>query len=223
MKLPVVAAALLAAAPAAAETRDDGQLWWHNVANGPLGRDWVYNAEFQIRWDNDVTRNSTILARLAAGHQLSKRVTVFQGYVHQHIPRAGRDRNEERSYQQLSWRVGEGPWGSLQARTRFEQRWFSDGSDMGLRARQQLRYEYPIGTGERPVVAVATGELLFNLRTTDYGALRGFEASRTFAGLRVPFLDEHTVEAGYQAQYSDDDAPGSSIAHTLLVTLTLRP
>jgi hypothetical protein len=216
-------AALVAAAPSVAQTSRDEQLWLNLSLNGTLSEGVPWQAEVQPRWDKGMSRHAVLLFRLAAGKRIAKNVTVWQGYVHQKQYQDGADRNEERSYQQLNWQAATGRWGSLQFRTRFEQRWFSNGNDMGLRARQQVRYEKPLGTSDRAVVAVATGELFFNLRDTDYGARDGFEASRTFAGLRVPLSDRHSVEAGYLAQYSDDSAPGAALAHILSVTLTARP
>lgn len=220
-----IAATLLLLAPTAAvaQTREDAQLWMNFSVQGELTDELVWLAEFQPRFGDNLSRNTVLLGRIAAGWKFNDHLTIYQGLVRQNLYDNGPGRrSENRSFQQVNWKAAAGRWGSLQSRTRFEQRWFSNGSDVGLRLREQLRYEKPLGSGDDGLVGVATAEAMFNLRATDYGARRGFETARLFAGGRLPISDRHSIEAGYQMQVAVAN-PGTDVAHVLLVIMIIRP
>ena len=206
---------------AQARVRQDRQLWLNFSAQGNLNKRAIWVAEVQPRLARDLSVPSVLLGRIAAGYRLTNSVTVYQGFVYQELL-DGAERNERRSYQQADFDLASGSWGALRARLRVEQRWFSNGSDMGLRVREQIRYEKELSDDDKPLIGVLTAEAFANAITTDYGARRGFESTRLFAGFRVP-LDEQSVETGYQAQISAPPGGDTRIDHILLVTLRLRP
>lgn len=220
---PIALALMAGALPsgAAARTTHDSQLWLNFSAQGDLGGGMIWAADVQPRLSNDLSRPSVLLSRVAIGHEVTERITIYQGFVYQELF-DGQGRNERRSYQQADLDVASGRWGALKGRIRFEQRWFSNGSDMGLRFREQLRYEKPLSDRKKPLVGVLTGEVFVNMRTTNYGARRGFESTRLFGGVRIP-LGEQSLETGYQAQITAPPGGDRRVDHILLMTFRLRP
>ena len=204
-----------------AQVRQDRQLWVNFSAQGELGKRKVWVAEVQPRLARNLSVPSVLLGRMAVGYEVNDRITIYQGFVYQELL-DGATRHEKRSYQQADLDVASGTWGTLKARLRLEQRWFSNGSEMGLRFREQLRYEKALTVNEEPLVGVLTAEAFANVLTADYGARRGFESARLFAGVRIP-IDEQSTETGYQAQISAPPGDERRLDHVLLVTFRLRP
>lgn len=215
------ALAVVAPATASARVRQDRQLWVNLSAQGKLGKARLWTAELHPRVGKNLSAPSVLLARLAVGFVVSERLTVHQGFVYQELL-DGRPRNEKRPYQQADLDIASGDWGTLKGRLRLEQRWFSNGSDMGLRFREQIRFEKALSDVEKPLTGIATAEVFVNVLTTDYGARRGFETVRLFGGLRIPLADQ-AVEAGYQAQISAPPGGNQRIDHILLLTFRLKP
>lgn len=209
--------------PAAARTSQDEQLWVNLTAMGPVSGDIVYFAEIQPRVGDGVSRLDQALLRGAVGVKLSDRVTLYQGYAHVAVPIVGgRDVNEERSFQQLNWSLGR-PWGGdLSSRTRLEQRWRSDGNDMGWRLREMLRFEKPLREGSGAVNALVYAEGFLALNNTDWGAKSGFDQLRSFAGVEVGLPGASTLELGYLNQAINQRGGNSRINHVASVTLFFR-
>lgn len=213
-------ATLLLAAPAAAST--DEQLWLNVTAQGPVGGPVVYLAELQPRFGNGISDLDQRILRGAAGIRLSQAVTIHQGYALVVTPQSsGPPDREDRSFQQLGWTIGPVGQGSLSSRFRLEQRWRSDGEDVGWRLRGQLRYAYPLGEGERPTSALGWVEGFLHLNDTDWGTRTGFDRVRTFAGVELPIAGRSTVEAGYLNQVVRAGGD-TSMQHVAAVTLMLR-
>lgn len=211
------------AAPAAAETREDEQVWVNLTAMGPIAGDMVYFAEVQPRMGDGASRLDQLLLRGAIGLKLSPAVTLYQGYAHIVVPvDGGRDVNEERSFQQLGWLMGK-PWGGeLSSRTRFEQRWRSDGGDTGWRLREMLRYEKPLKPGTNTVNALVYAEGFLALNDTDWGARGGFDQLRSFVGVELGVKDATTVELGYLNQVIDQTRGRTRVNHVASVSLFFR-
>lgn len=221
--VPLACAAILmfASGTASARVRQDQQLWINFSAQGKLGGGKLWTAELHPRIGKNLSAPSALLGRVAVGFAISKRVTLHQGLVYQEVF-DGQPRNEKRPYQQADLNIASGHWGTLSGRLRLEQRWFSTGSEMGLRFREQIRFERPLTGAEAPAVGILAGEAFVNVLNTDYGARTGFEAARLFAGVRLP-LAEQAVEAGYQAQISASPGGNSRVDHILMLTFRLRP
>lgn len=213
----------LAALPARADTSSDEQLWVNLTAMGSVSGDLVYFAEWQPRMGDGISRLDQMLLRGAVGWKLSSDVTLYQGYAHVVVPlEERRDANEERSFQQLSWTLGK-PWGGeLSSRTRLEQRWRSDGDDMGWRLREMLRYEKPLKPGSNAVNALAYSEAFVALNSTDWGAKGGFDQIRTFLGAELGLKGASTIELGYLNQVIDQRGGRTRINHVASISLFLR-
>ncbi|WP_375195423.1 DUF2490 domain-containing protein [Sphingobium sp.] len=217
------AAVLGLAGQVQARTSEDEQLWVNLTAMGSLSGKLVYFAEIQPRVGDGVSRLDQLLLRGAVGWKLSPSLTVYQGYAHVVLPvDGGRDVNEERSFQQVSWTIGK-PWaGELSSRTRLEQRWRSDGEDMGWRLREMLRYEKPLKPGSNAVNALIYGEGFVALNSTDWGAKGGFDQLRSFIGAELGLGGASTAEIGYLNQYINQRAGNSRVNHVASITLFFR-
>lgn len=223
--LAATLAATLATLPltANAETQEDEQVWVNLTAMGPVSGDLVYFAELQPRTGDGSSRLDQLLLRGAAGWKLSPKVTVYQGYAHVVVPvDGGKDVNEERSFQQVSWNMAK-PWGGeLSSRTRLEQRWRSNGDDMGWRLREMLRYEKPLKPGSDAVNALLYSEVFVALNDTDWGARSGFDQLRTFAGAEIGLPGASTIEVGYLNQVIDQTGGRTRVNHVAALSLWFR-
>ncbi|TZG28004.1 DUF2490 domain-containing protein [Sphingomonas montanisoli] len=220
-KLLLVLAAL--STPALAATRQEEQVWINFTAMGSLKGDLVYFAEIQPRLNGDAGPIDQLLMRPAIGWKLSPALTIYQGYAHVEVPREGRgDRNEERSFQQLSWSIGTVGKIELSSRTRLEQRFVSDGRDTGWRLRQFVRAETPLGASKSGPAALGWMEGFVALNDTDWGARKGFDQFRTFAGMEIPLAGRSTVEIGYLNQVINQTAGNTRINHVASITLWAR-
>lgn len=209
--------------PAAAETREDEQVWLNLTAMGSISDRLVYFAEVQPRIGDGVSRVQQVLLRPAIGWKISSSVTVYQGYAHAVLPiSGGRDRNEDRSFQQVTWNAGKVGPGDLSFRTRLEQRWLSNGRDTGWRARQMIRYRLPFRADRKGVGMLGWTEPFVALNGTDWGARGGFDQLRTFVGAEVPIGGKSTAELGYLNQFVDRGGGIRQVNHVASVTVFVR-
>ena len=147
----------------------------------------------------------------------------YQGFAHVVVSvDGGQDVNEERGFQQLNWTMGK-PWGGeLSSRTRLEQRWRSDGDDMGWRLREMLRYEKPLRTGSDALNALVYAEGFVALNDTDWGARGGFDQIRSFIGAELGLPGASTLEVGYLNQLINQRGGDTRVNHVAAVTLFFR-
>ena len=228
MRRPVRALAVCAAlmgftGNAMARTTQDEHVWVNLTAMGSVSGRLVYFAEVQPRVGDGISRLDQLLLRGAVGWKLSPKLTVYQGYAHVIVPvDGGRDVNEERTFQQVSWIIGK-PWGGeFSSRTRLEQRWRNDGDDMGWRLREMLRYEKPLKPGTNAVNALIYGEGFVALNSTDWGAKGGFDQMRSFVGAELGLGGASTAEVGYMNQYINQRGGNARVNHIASITLFFR-
>lgn len=217
------AALAFMSSPAVAATSEDEQFWLNLTATGSIKDELVYFAEIQPRVGDGVSRVDQALFRGALGWKFSPSLIVYQGYAHVVLPvEGGKDVNEERSFQQLSWTLGK-PWGGeLSSRTRLEQRWRSDGDDMGWRLREMIRYEKPLKADSDAVNALVYAEGFAALNDTDWGARLGFDQLRSFIGAELGLPGASTLEVGYLNQVINQRAGNTRVNHVASVTLFFR-
>ena len=210
-------------APAHAETSQDEQFWLNLTSMGSIKDDLVYFAEIQPRIGDGISRIDQALFRGAIGWKFSPSVTLYQGFAHIVVPvEGGKDVNEERSFQQINWTLGK-PWaGKLSSRTRLEQRWRSDGDDMGWRLREMLRYEKPLKPGSDALNALVYAEGFIALNDTDWGVRGGFDQLRSFIGAEVGLPGASTLEVGYLNQVINQRGGDTRVNHVASVTLFFR-
>ena len=223
--LHVAATALVAgsACSAAAQTVEDEAIWLNATLMGRLGEKLVYFAEVQPRVTDSASRLSQVLLRPAIGWEFSKNVTVYQGYAHVVEPMVtGSDRREDRLFQQVTWNVGKIGSMEVQSRSRFEQRWRSDGAGVALRGRQMVRFEYPLAPGSKRTAVLGSVEGFVGLKSAEWGGVTGFDQVRTFVGVEIPLAGKSTIEAGYLNQLRDAAGRRIDMAHVASLTLFVR-
>jgi hypothetical protein len=207
-----------------AQTTHDEQAWINLTATGPVAEGGVYFIEVQPRIGDGVSRLDALLLRGGVGLKLSPSVTLFQGYAHIVSPVSeGRDVNEERSFQQLNLDLGNIGRARLSSRTRLEQRWRSDGGDMGWRLRELVRVALPVRPDSDAVKAVLYTEGFLALNDTDWGARGGFDQLRTFAGLELALPGDASMDVGYLNNVIDRGGGAVRMNHVAAVTVTFRP
>lgn len=205
------------------ETLHDGQAWVNLTVMGGVSGDAVYFLEVQPRMGDDFSRLDTLLLRGAAGWKVSSTLTLYQGYAHVITPvDGGRDINEERTFQQLNLALGKPLGGDLSSRIRVEQRWRSNGGDMGWRLREMVRYERPLRMGSDAVNALVYAEAFLALNDTDWGARGGFDQLRSFIGTEVGLAGPSTLELGYLNQTVNQTGGHIRMNHAASITLFYR-
>ena len=106
---------------------------------------------------------------------------------------------------------------ALQSRSRFEQRFSTEGSGVGNRFREFVRAGWlPLGS---PVGLVLWDEIFFGFNDTDWGAVAGYDQNRLFLGGMIPIDDWARVEAGYLMVHLNRDPQQlvSAIAFNLYI------
>ena len=219
---PLAAIALTIAAPAAAATVEDEQVWLNATVMQTTKGGFAWFAEVQPRIGNGVSRMQQLILRPAIGWRLSDKVTAYGGYAHVALPiEDGPDRNEERFFGQVSWTMGPVGGGTLSSRSRVEHRRLSNGRETGWRLREMLRYVHPIGAPQRTRALVSL-EGFAALNDTDWGARAGFDQLRSFAGVEVPIGGKSTLELGYLNQAINDPARRIRMNHVASLAVFLR-
>jgi Protein of unknown function (DUF2490) len=142
---PVLTALLLGLAPCLLAAQDhDLQQWTLLVAQGPISDDLVVQAEIQPRLTNDASRLGQFQITPAIGYRVSKKATVFIGYMFVHTDPVNRPAfDENRVYQHLVYTLGKVGDVTLTARTRMEARTVVGAEDLAWRFRQQVRAQMP--------------------------------------------------------------------------------
>lgn len=214
----------LASIPQAhASTTHDEQVWVNLTSMGNVTDKVVYFAEVQPRAGDSASDVNLIALRGAVGLKLSPKVSLYQGYGHFITPvDSGRDINEERSFQQLNVALGKPLGGELTSRTRFEQRWRSDGREVGFRLREMIRYERPLKANSDAVNALVYAEGFVALNDTDWGVSSGFDQLRTFVGAEIGLKGLSTFEIGYLNQAINRPNNQIQMNHVASISLFYR-
>lgn len=203
---------------AIAGTNEDEQLWLNMTATGPVSGKLIYFAEIQPRFSDRASGADQTLLRGALGWKLSDRVSVYLGYARVMLDAA----HEDRSFQQLNWTVGKLLGGELSSRTRVEQRWRSDGDDLGWRLREMARYEKPLKSNSNTLNALIYAEAFAALNSADWGAKAGFDQLRSFVGAEVGLPGASTMEIGYLNQLVNQRGGDARVNHVASITLFFR-
>lgn len=182
---------------------------------------WRYGIASQWRNFHRGSGSDQYLLRTSIGLDLKPGMTAWAGFDYFVTdPSGGGTRYERRLWQQLAWAAKSYDWGSLSFRSRFEQRDIENGSDIGLRFRQQAQLAIPVDS--RDATAIFSVEHFSNLKDTDWGARSGFDQIRSYGGIRIPMTDSTSVEAGYMHQYVNRAGGNDAVNHTLMLHLRVR-
>lgn len=211
--------ALLLAASAAAQ---DVQSWNTLLVQGPVDGKLLLWGELQPRFTNDGDRLGQFIARGAIGVRTKNDIDFHAGYHFQHNnPGRGENSDEHRLWQQVMGPVYRRKDGlALITRWRLEQRTIVGADDLGWRLRMFWRLQAPLnGPGTAGPLLISETFLAFN--STDWGARRGFDQQRLFAGWLQPLGKRLNLEAGYMYQHLNRPGPDPG-NHILNITLNRR-
>lgn len=192
-------AGLASAIPAFAQDHDSQQ-WTLFVAQGQVADDMVVQVDVQPRMTNNASRLGQFQLSPSIGYKVSKKTTLFFGYMYVHTDPVDRPATDEnRIYQHVIYPVGKIGDVSITARTRVEGRMVVGAEDLSVRFRQQLRAQMPLGDKDAPKLVVWT-EAFYNLNDADWGPRAGFDRWRNLIGVDVPIAQGLMIEPAYLDQ-----------------------
>lgn len=178
----------------------DFQQWTLLVAQGPIKDDILVQAEIQPRLTNDASRLGQFQISPAIGYRVSKKATVFLGYMFVHTDPVDRPAfDENRIYQHVVYSLGKVGDVSITARTRIEARMVVGAEDLAWRFRQQVRAQMPLKEKDGALL-VTWSEIFLNLNDADWGPREGLDRWRNFVGVSVPLVEGVMLEPGYLNQ-----------------------
>ena len=129
-------------------------------------------------------------------------------------------KNEHRYWQQLLHEFEPINGVRVRSMTRLEQRNFNSAEDTGYKLRQRITLNFPFKNHPN-LSTVLFDEIHQNLNTTDYGARRGFDQNRVFAGIAWRKDPQTLIEFGYLNQYvnrRNEDAMNHVLASSVIIS-----
>lgn len=215
------AAALLTciASPALAQDQDQ-QLWVKLAAGTDLSDTTDLGFEMNQRFGNDEggIYESQYLAKIGidigGGFKLTGGINRVVGVSDGRV-----DNTEWRPRQEIGFPSAKIGSGELDGRIRLEQRFRSDGDDVGHRLRPEITYTLPL----TETLELEIGhESYFNLNTTDFGQRSGHERMRNFAALGFPIAQNVSASVGYLNQYRFNRTSRDRMEHALTTGLSVN-
>lgn len=188
------------AASTTAQVVSDERLWVNVTVQERAGTEspWRWYMEFGGRTRNDLNTLDQTVLRPAIGYDLTRRSTVWAGYVHlSNHPPGGGVISDHRAWQQYVW-AHPALGGTFQARSRLEERWIEGADAVAWRIRQQVRMNLPVST-RAGLTLSGWEELLVHANNTSR-TVRGIDQNRFYGGLGVAVGRHARVEAGYMNQ-----------------------
>lgn len=157
-------------------------------------------AEIQPRLTNDASRLGQFQISPAIGYRLSKKASVYVGYMFVHTdPVDSPAFDENRFYQHIAFPLAKVGDVTVTARTRMEARTVVGAEDLAWRFRQQVRAQMPLKDDNGPLLVVWS-EAFVNLNDADWGPREGMDRWRNFVGVSVPVAKGIMLEPGYLNQ-----------------------
>lgn len=190
---------LAASASTMAATTDDAQFWTTAAASGPIAGKLVGSVDTTLRFYDNASHLSYVIARGMLGWRLAPGVVAGAGYGYvRNTPEGRPSAHEHQAFQQLAYPVATVAGAKLQGRTRLEQRFFSNDPKTGWRLRQQLKLTVPLDgpTGLKGIVHTEA----FVLLRQQGRSPAGLNQIRTGIGLGIPVTGKTSIEAGYLNQ-----------------------
>ncbi len=220
LRTPFFASLLLAsiASPALAQDQDQ-QLWFKLAAGTDLSEQVDLGFETNQRIGNDeggifesqyLAKISVDLGGVKLTGGINRVVSISDGRV---------SSTEWRPRQEIGFPVATLGRGGLAARVRLEQRFRSDGDDVGHRVRPEVTYALPL---TETLDLELAQEHYFNLNTTDFGQRSGHERMRNSIGLTFPIGSTVDAEIGYLNQYRFNRNARDRMEHALTTGLSVK-
>ncbi len=191
-------------------------LWGNVTVNGRFAKDspWVYWGDISLRSAQqfstpiDNERNmvlGAVVTHDAIGYKFNDNHVMHVGYAFQHSndPYSKTPVNENRAWEQYTYSTPTF-MGGFSARSRLEQRTvnISEGRNVGVRFRQQLKLSYPL---DDKWSLVGSDEIFVNANTPGWGPVAGLDQNRVFVGVGYKFDKVWRTEVGYMNQYINRD------------------
>ncbi|MEM7541090.1 MAG: DUF2490 domain-containing protein [Pseudomonadota bacterium] len=217
LRVPLILFCLLVVHPFA---RAGDFQWWNALAvSGPIKDDSRFLLWFDghARLRDDGSELGVSIIRPGIGWKLTDRLALWQGYARVTGHRDGPNIEEDRSWQQATYRIGKLLGGTVSSRSRFEQRFRGDtGDDTGLRFRQLFGWNYRFN--DTPYSLAFWNEIFVGINDTDWGQFSGFDQNRAFFGIGRKLTAKSRVEIGYLNNHLDGGAGSSSTNNNILIT-----
>jgi len=178
----------------------------------------IRSSQYPKSFNNTGYDIGSVPIRLGFGYNFDKENSVMLGYLYQYSqpPYAKTDVNENRAWQQYMNVQDFKETGKLQFRSRFEQRTLEEGEGTALRARQQIKYSYPM---DKMWGFAVSEEVFVNLNSVSWGPVAGFDQNRFFIGPYMQLNDDVKVEVGYQNVFVLKDLVDDQMNHLLGINL----
>lgn len=196
---------LLATTPLHAGTVEDGGIWLNLTAEGNMAGKLRWYMELQPRLKEEGREFNQYLVRPGVHYQLTDKLIVGGGYGYIRTRTDQGYSDEDRIWQQAIYNTSLANSIRFSSRTRLEQRFLENGSDTGWRFRQLLRLSKPLSAWPS-VSPVLWNEIFIGLNRPDWGAKKGFDQNRLFAGLAWQATPNARLEIGYLNQYVNGNA-----------------
>ena len=218
-RIALLAAGLACGFAIAAPTHaSEDTAYWQNLNVAvKLSDDIRLSSETSIR-SSDARGFYQLQETIMLGYKVSKQVTISAGYVHSLAYSHGDYVSTERRFRQqlnVDNFAQAGPV-AFSGRVRLEQRWRDDLPGTGWRLRPYLKAAVPV-TGK--VKFNLASEAFFDLNTTAFQTVGGFERVRNYATFSVPVGRKFTFEAGYMNQQARVPTGPDRVDHVLVTTI----
>jgi hypothetical protein len=169
------------------------------------GSSWGYFFESQVRVNpaESANRGNRILVRPAIRYIINSEWSLAAGYGW--TPNLSPFLNESRLWEQVTFQKSIQS-GSIQSRTRIEQRDIEGLNDISHRVRELVRWNYRKASS--PIGLAVWDELFINLNTPGGSITSGFDQNRAFIGPALYFANTEgstlRMEAGYMSLLQEE-------------------
>jgi len=157
-----------------------------------------------------------LVIRPALGYRANKNTVLWLGYAW--TPIFDPFKQESRIWQSIEFKNKYKKL-DIDNRTRLEERFIEDSSDMSLRLRHRLKFAYPIVQDES--LKVVLSEELFIYLNDTTNKQPGFDQNRLFIGLNKKLNEAVSLEGGYMFRYSLKQGE-DAINHNLILNLNIN-
>lgn len=198
----LLASMWLAFASSPAWAKDDFQQWTSLSAKVETSGDVVILNELTARFSDQRGGLYEIENALQIGYNLTEKLTISAGYVHNPNYSAGDFSAMERRVRTQVTLEDFASLGvaTLSARMRLEQRWRDNIPGTGWRARPHIKVAIPLGSRNGPSV-ILTAEPFINFNRTAFQPQDGLERLRSAISLSFPVSETLRIDTGYLNQH----------------------
>ncbi|MEO8400787.1 MAG: DUF2490 domain-containing protein [Gammaproteobacteria bacterium] len=186
----------------ASALEQNDKLWLGVDVQKPLSsnKKWLYLLYAQTRLINQNHAWQTTLFEGGVGYVISPNQTLWLGYRWSGINPYNGFSEENRLWQQLSWRLKENNRYRIFSRTRLEESTLSTQSQLSYRLRQRVSLEL-LANHIAKLFPLLYDEAFFQLNKTQYTSHQLFSQNRLFLGFKLYTQATTFWEIGYINQY----------------------